>query len=538
MEMRPSVGASPFLHVPRRRRVLGYVTNTFPVAEQDFAYAEVRHLADCLDADLRFAHPESADLGDGTGQHLRWLGQGLLTRILPESSAADLEHFRHQQPDRLDALLQRLARQLGVAPAKVAEMEVVQRAISQARWAQAWAPDLICSCYGDDMAIAGLAAAVLLGIPRVHYLHPISLDEGPTLQLLPESVGQADLIVAPNPWIAATARQRGGPEIAAKVLPIEDGAPWQRRLAVAADRLLACAPAASSRSDLGPRASFATAVTPKPAAASGQPLPFVILAHARTGSNLLAELLTSHPDVSCSGEIFNPNLIAEGRLGFEPAAGLDATLLERLRREDPAACFEHLRAHATQHHLRAFGCKLLYVQAIGDNRITDHLLGLPDLRVVHLSRRDRLARHVSQVRAAATDSWWAAAADTRPRRPNEPITIDARNAWADFEFAELLEHRMRATFAAHPVLEVVYEDLVEDFEAHGRRLLDFLQLRPQPLHGASRKTGERDPRDQVANWQALHDTFLGTRWSYLFHRGSTPTRPTVAPTPCAPSSLP
>lgn len=525
MEAPPSAAASPFLNLPRRRRVLGYVTSTFPVPEQEFAYEEVRHLADGLDAEVRLAYSEAADLGGGHGNALRWLGHGLAARDIPEAWRADFEHFRVRHPQRLEELLQRLARQLGTTPSIVASMDLVQRAISQARWAKSWAPDLLCSFYGGDMAIAGLATAVLLGIPRVHFLHPIPLDDGPAWQLLPETVGQADIIVATQPAVASMVRERGGPAVAAKLLPIEDGASWQRQLAAAADRLLATSPAAATRSELGPVASFATRVVPSPPAGAGQALPFVIVAHARTGSNLLAELLDSHPDATCGGELFNPDLIATGRLGFEPSPDLDAANLDRLRREDPAACFEQLRASAARRDLRAFGFKLLYVQAISEYRITDHLLGLPDLRVIHLTRRDRLARHVSHVRAAASDSWWASADEARARRTKERVSIDPRAAWGDFEFAELLEHRMRATFAAQRVLEVVYEDLVDDLEPQCARLLDFLGLRRLPLRSFSGKTGERDPRDLIANWPALSAAFAGTRWSHLFRdRRATVTR--------------
>ena len=42
------------------------------------------------------------------------------------------------------------------------------------------------------------------------------------------------------------------------------------------------------------------------------PTRFIILAAARTGSNLLRDLVRSHPAVFAGSELFNPNLVTQG----------------------------------------------------------------------------------------------------------------------------------------------------------------------------------------------------------------------------------
>lgn len=47
-------------------------------------------------------------------------------------------------------------------------------------------------------------------------------------------------------------------------------------------------------------------------------VPFLILGEARTGTNLLADLLRQHPDISVAGEILNPYNPEGLRLRFRP----------------------------------------------------------------------------------------------------------------------------------------------------------------------------------------------------------------------------
>ena len=39
----------------------------------------------------------------------------------------------------------------------------------------------------------------------------------------------------------------------------------------------------------------------------GDPLRFVVLSEARSGTSLLTETLNTHPEITCHGEVFHPN---------------------------------------------------------------------------------------------------------------------------------------------------------------------------------------------------------------------------------------
>ncbi|MCU0866941.1 MAG: sulfotransferase [Planctomycetes bacterium] len=503
---------------PSSRRIAAFGASLFPLVHQEFAYELVRDLGDRIDAEVRFVHAEPADPGDGQGRQMRWLGLGLLAPMTIEMMRADLAHFRDVDPARVDALLQLLARELGMNVAEVAALPVVGLAISQARWVKALAPDLICTFYNHEGALAGFVAAFLLGLPRVHFHYPTERNDTPQERLLTELLLRAAWVTTASEAVATELGRQFGPEFAAKTICQTTVPNWPRVLAAGVQQVLARQPSAASRADLGAKAAFVTTASKLPIYPA-DPIPFVVLGAERTGSNLLSDMLLTHPGVLSAGELFNPDMIDKGQLDIQMPAGIKAEEIQALRRADPAACHALLLRVAKQKGCKAAGFKLLYYHAMAENRIVDRLVSLPNLRVIHLRREDRLARWVSHERARRSDSWWVAADGSSPERPKVgAVELSPHLTLWDFEWQQQLEQRARATFADSRWLELSYEQLAADLHGVADLVQDFLGIERRRLEVVSVKQGERDARSLVQNYEALSAVFEGSRWGHVFQR--------------------
>jgi len=386
----------------------------------------------------------------------------------------------------------------------------VRLGVSIARWLQAWAPDVLYSFFGYAGSLWAHIAARLLDIPRVWVTFEGGPDDVGTLLLNSLHARHADFVVTRD---AATTTALGGEAGPSPRWLDKEHSEWEAKLARRiADRLRRQEPA-RTRADLGPRAAFAGKA--ETSTRGSKATPFLVAGAERTGSNLLVEMLSSHPRVQAYGELFNTEQIEQGKLDFELPAGVDRDEVLALRLQSPAACHTRLHQAASTLGVATCGFKLLYYHGLAENRIVEHLRALPDLRIVHLVREDAVARWISQMRAMRSGSWWSAQSDGQKPRA-EAIELNAAETLLGLEFNQQMVERFRATFRTTPILELSYEKMTADFESSVHRVQLFLGLPAERLTGLSQKTGERDPRRSVSNWPALVEAFADTRWRGLF----------------------
>ena len=91
---------------------------------------------------------------------------------------------------------------------------------------------------------------------------------------------------------------------------------------------------------------------------SDAPVPFVLLAAERTGSNLLLGMLQSHPDVIAGGELFNMRLVQQGRVDWPGLSDRETAEFTELRGRDPAALVDLVFGNAARGaRLRSRACR-------------------------------------------------------------------------------------------------------------------------------------------------------------------------------------
>ena len=247
---------------------------------------------------------------------------------------------------------------------------------------------------------------------------------------------------------------------------------------------------------------------------------FLILATARTGSTMLESMLNSHPDAIVGGELLNHVLIEQSGEIYWPRKSThhervkNDERLKRLRSEDPVGFLSAIADLARSENYRVFGFKLLYDHGQQCAPAVEYLANLPELRIVHLKRRNQLKRIISLHRAMQTGKWMTVRGEGS--RERKPMTLDFDQCLFEMRAAAKVERQYDRFFLRQDRLEIWYEDMIGNPVVWGRRVQDFLGLESRELDAKTVKTGGGTLRDSIANYDELKSKFASTEWSHLF----------------------
>jgi LPS sulfotransferase NodH len=265
---------------------------------------------------------------------------------------------------------------------------------------------------------------------------------------------------------------------------------------------------------------------------------FMILGSARTGSNFLLSLLSSYPAIKTYGELFNLDSLPQDNL----TEALD----------DPVA---YLRRRVYKPHgpgISAVGFKMFYdhlkkdyfdkpVQAAGTSRrlqdkfdrfsafiesnydwdtlagrfrdTWDFLVEDVSLAVIHLKRRNALDTLISLKRAFATNEWWSLKSESRP---TFTVHLDPEECSRYFHRMSDSQAAADTAFAAHPKIDVIYEDLADRQQDTLEAIFSLLDVPALPLTTRMIKQNAAPASETVANYEQLKNHFRHTRWGALF----------------------
>lgn len=216
---------------------------------------------------------------------------------------------------------------------------------------------------------------------------------------------------------------------------------------------------------------------------------FAIVGNARTGSNYLLDGLKSSPSIRVYHEIFASH---NRRVG-----------------ED----FEKILSTVFQYESRStevVGFKVFY------NHLTDEewdkLLACRELKIIHLTRRNRLRTVISLEIAFKTGQWTKSGNSGEPKEKR--VALDPLKLIQRLEQIEAGEIATRRRFSDRPVLEVVYEDLVcapaEVFKSVG----DYLGV--QGLDPGKIKLKRQNPetlQQLILNYEEVAAVLQNTRFA-------------------------
>lgn len=231
---------------------------------------------------------------------------------------------------------------------------------------------------------------------------------------------------------------------------------------------------------------------------------FCVLAMARTGSNRLTALLDSHPDIVCHAELFNVTRPWFSRHGPVPT-GLDRDFDRR--RDHPIGWLHDVFAAtaAAAPAARAIGFKL---QITDRPRVLEHVLLESELKLVLLTRANRLAQYASDRTAVSTGRYHAS--DPGP----------AAAAPVAFDRADFLAFVERQTSATRLVRDLVRDDsrlFVIEYQEVGTAagnaaLLAHLGQTDMPLTAPDQRMGAPVIRERFADPDAVAAALEQTVW--------------------------
>ncbi len=216
---------------------------------------------------------------------------------------------------------------------------------------------------------------------------------------------------------------------------------------------------------------------------SGLKRSFLIVGTQRTGSSALGEALGLHPQIACGWEWSQ---------GLAPWRVL--TVAERGLAGDFSAVPEWQRGHAVDSFSEGksvLGFRRLFrssdkwllhprfAPALWADRFEAHLKWLasrPDIRILHIVRRDNLGWLRSKALSAASGQYFGA------RYPeNLRVTISIFSAVQRLKAKAWVDSRLASLRNTNGYLQIVHEDFLADNRSHVSRAVEFLGCDPGQL---------------------------------------------------------
>jgi len=498
-----------FLSKGTQPRLAAIVVHRYPASTKLGVYQRLQAVASQGGFELGILHGAPENPVELPIEQRGLIGGGILVPPFRAIQYDAIEHFRITKPVEFLKLLAEIRQRTDLSTARLCAREDFAATFAYCRWMQAWQADVSCTFLLQDFALVGWFAKRLLGIPWVHVLlNPSCQPEYEVI--LPCMLRDCDRLIVNGD---------AGREYLRRIHPdaTQEPARW---LSDAANGPAAAVSAVlQQRPPAPPRpAAVREAFAPRTEAVAqpSRSRPFVIIGAERTGSNMLVGAAAAQSAIACAGEIFNPRMVAENNVHWIEECPTDQNLLNAMRRAGAAKLHWRLLNDAAELGATCAGFKLLYFQGLIDHRILSHLASLPDLRVVHLRRRDRLRRFLSHKRAAMTDSWHTPKGAAKPTA-REPLALGPWECVKDFALIEMMELLYAAFFAQNAILDLTYEDLAEDLNSAGQDFARFLGIKAGNFNARSRKTGGGSLATEIANLPFLQNSMAGTRWSNLFH---------------------
>lgn len=217
---------------------------------------------------------------------------------------------------------------------------------------------------------------------------------------------------------------------------------------------------------------------------------FALIGHARTGSNLLLDVFRSSSEVEMFHEIFSSDNRIIGQ-GFNEG-------ISRLYNEY-ARC------------VRAVGCKIFYNHLT--NQEWTEFQKLKEFKIIHLMRRNRLRTLVSLAIAFKTDIWLQRNLRKKVPVDRKKVHLEPGNLVAQIMQIQNWESQTRGRFADHDMLEIYYEDLVDDFDNIASKAINFVGAKQWNSNRIAYRKQNPEPLHQlISNFDEVRGALKNTPW--------------------------
>ncbi len=233
---------------------------------------------------------------------------------------------------------------------------------------------------------------------------------------------------------------------------------------------------------------------------------FLIAAVERTGSNLLAGMLDSHPEITCHHELFHSKEIYYSLSHRSEMTGLFP--LDR-RNENPGEFLDFIRDYDYKKNNRVIGFKMFPGH---NDPLLDQLLHDPAVKKIILERINALHLYTSLLISRNTGVYSLLVKDNK--KPPGPMKVEFDvNAFVEYDkrnrdFYSHVENILKQTRQDFKRLH--YETMLNEPEKIA--LLEFLDVDPRPELLEVRHKKQNPPRlsDRISNYRQVVSQLKGT----------------------------
>lgn len=250
---------------------------------------------------------------------------------------------------------------------------------------------------------------------------------------------------------------------------------------------------------------------------AGRPTPFVLVSTRRSGSTWTADMLGSHPDVTCYGDIFS----VTGSSGEPPLRTNLPWFFDTLGRSRRFAWARGIKGWRYANRVfqgegaeRAVGCKMGY----GQFRVVPWLavyVAVKRVRIVHLVRRNKLD-HILSIDSARARGRYHAYVGEKAESPQTRLDAGTLVKRLDREEYRVRRQRRILAWLRVPVLEVGYEELLQQPQRYAE-VLSFLGVdaSASDLRSRLQKWNRKSFRESIANYDEVRAALRGTKYLEL-----------------------
>jgi len=238
--------------------------------------------------------------------------------------------------------------------------------------------------------------------------------------------------------------------------------------------------------------------------------PFVVLAHARSGSSILTNNIHTHSRAVCHGELFHDVEANRWRVGGR-----------HCRFDEDAYQFcEEVAFSSSEPEVTHVGFKIFPYHAHQNDMqlgVWRFLRERRDVPVVHLERWNLFDAYVSHLRSERSGIWYLDE-ETRGRAietHERPIDVDS-GAFYEYARDTIVGMNWAREYLAldrRRCLRITYEEMERDLVGVMTGVFEFLRLPPEPVSYPFEKLNRTPHRSGVTNFDALKQLF-----SYSFFR--------------------
>jgi hypothetical protein len=189
--------------------------------------------------------------------------------------------------------------------------------------------------------------------------------------------------------------------------------------------------------------------------------------------------------------------------------------LREIRNKDPAKFLHEFVLYSGT--FSAVGFKILYgtLWASDWKSILDEVLADKGIKIIHLTRKNRLRRFLSAYTVAnVTGVTLALSEDERPEVAKISISVD--ECIADMRRVIVEELQIRNEFSGHKVFEITYEEVINPADSKLIELQQFLGVEPEPLTTPTVKLLSDNLQNVIENYVELYEAFRGTPYEEYF----------------------